>query len=217
MGYNAFHSITLKPRNHPVTNLQSLAEEWKALYPNPPLLIDCEFEANHAFFTTRKWDYGQHFAHYISTKCQNTEVHLISSGDYYCRYHELYTFFNGKLKVSHLYEICDCQIQVPACLGHENNIYETLAYIPEMFDIDRNDNFAVAADVLKKAIRLSPDTTGRTLLEDETSAEYKEALDLAIHSLVKYYDFVEDTESELAITTEPSSTSSASDDEDFPF
>lgn len=189
--------------------------EWKHLHPDLYAREDYRINDNSVDFITSDWDYGISLANYISARCKNTEVMLSRTGDYYSRLHVLTTHYNGRNRVNHTYDMCDCSIQVPACLSYENNIYKTFAYIPEMTGIDRNDNLAVATDILDEAINWTPDNAGRALLEDKTSVVYKAALDVALHSLVKYYDTAYDAEFILARLSERS-TSSASDDEDSP-
>lgn len=183
--------------------------------------IDFNGDHHHIHFTTHDWHTGCFIAECISSQCENSTVHLSCCGDYYIRYYVEYTYYNGKLTTHKEFTTCDCKIQVPHYLGYEENVFETFAFIPELFGIDRNDSSAVAADVLKKAIAAAPSEAGRLLLRDPDSEEFKNALNTANESLVMYYDpYNSNNPAPYEAKTNEEDTASSGDTseiEDFPF
>ena len=178
--------------------------------------IDFNGDHYHIYFTTHDWNTGCFIAECISSQCKNSTVHLSCCGDYNNRYYAEYTYYNGKLSTQKEFASCDCKIQVPFYLGHEKNVFETFAFIPELFDIDRNDSSAVAAAVLKEAINTAPIEAGRLLLRDPDSEEFKNALHMANESLVMYYDLC-DSNNPNTKEDDAATSGSTSEDEDFPF
>lgn len=150
--------------------------------------LDFNGDHYHIYFTTHDWDAGCFIAKCISSQYKNATVHLSCFGDYSNRYYVEYTYYNGNQTTHKEFSTCDCKIQVPFYLGHEKNVFETFAFIPELLDVDRNDSSAVAAAVLEEAIDTAPIEAGRLLLRDPDSEEFKNALNMANESLVMYYD-----------------------------
>lgn len=175
----------------------------------------------HISFITCDWDTGRFIAKCISSQYKNSTVHLSCCGDYYDRQYVEYTYYNGNQTTHKKFSPCDCKIQVPCYLGHEKSVFETFAFIPELFGVDRNDSSAVADAVLEEAIDTAPIAAGRSLLRDSDSEEFKNVLNMANESLVMYYDLCNSnnpTPYDANANEEDATTSGgAAEFEDFPF
>lgn len=189
MSTRIFNFIQIGTGVRPVKSALTLTEEWLTHNPEQWVLDSHCYNDGDFIFTTGNWDTGCFIAKYISSQCKNVDVYLHRDGGYFDLYYIEDTYYNGSLMTHKFYDICNCKIQTPPCLGYEDNVYETFSFIPERVGADRDDILAVATAVLEHAIKDAPDIAGGLLLQDTTCEAFKTALKTAVDSLVKYHDF----------------------------
>lgn len=222
MGKRILNIIDIERGAHPVKSALSLAEEWLNHNPEHGVLYLYSSDDSSLVFTTVDWDTGCFIAEYISSQCKNVDVDLQRDGDYFERYYIQDAYYNGSLMTHKFYDVCNYKIQVPACLGYEEDVYETFTFIPERMGVDRKDVLAVATRILKSAIEEAPNETGGMLLQNDDCDAFKAALQTAVDSLVKYHDFDQYTHFDIQETSDSDTTtapaiSDNTEEEKFPF